>query len=80
MTSIQEKIIKPKLELLELAKQLGSVSQAWGMSRTMLKSVSGGAADFIVMRPEPAGQPAPRFQGLDAFPRRPSARAAACRP
>jgi hypothetical protein len=28
MTSIQEKIIKPKLELLELAKQLGSVSQA----------------------------------------------------
>ena len=28
MTSIQEKIIKPKLGLLELAKQLGSVSQA----------------------------------------------------
>jgi len=28
MTSIQEKIIKPKLVLLELAKQLGSVSQA----------------------------------------------------
>ena len=28
MTSIQENIIKPKLGLLELAKQLGSVSQA----------------------------------------------------
>lgn len=28
MTSIQEKIIKPKLWLLELAKQLGSFSQA----------------------------------------------------
>lgn len=28
MTSIQEKIIKPKLGLLELAKQLGGVSQA----------------------------------------------------
>lgn len=28
MTSIQEKIIKPKLGLLEPAKQLGSVSQA----------------------------------------------------
>lgn len=28
MTSTQEKIIKPKLELLVLAKQLGSVSQA----------------------------------------------------
>ncbi len=28
MTSIEEKIIKPKLGLLELAKQLGSVSQA----------------------------------------------------
>ncbi len=28
MTSIQNKIIKPKLGLLELAKQLGSVSQA----------------------------------------------------
>jgi len=28
MTSMQEKIIKPKLGLLELAKQLGSVSQA----------------------------------------------------
>lgn len=28
MTSTQEKIIKPKLGLLELAKQLGSVSQA----------------------------------------------------
>lgn len=28
MTSIQEKIIKPKLGLLELDKQLGSVSQA----------------------------------------------------
>ncbi len=28
-TSIQEKIIKPKLGLLELAKQLGSVSQAF---------------------------------------------------
>ena len=28
MTSIQEKIIKPKLGLLELAIQLGSVSQA----------------------------------------------------
>lgn len=28
MTSIQEKIIKPKLGLLELARQLGSVSQA----------------------------------------------------
>ena len=28
MTSIQEKIIKPKLGLLELAKQLGSASQA----------------------------------------------------
>ena len=28
MTNIQEKIIKPKLGLLELAKQLGSVSQA----------------------------------------------------
>ena len=31
MTSIQEKIIKPKLGLLELAKQLGSVSQACNM-------------------------------------------------
>lgn len=29
MTSIQEKIIKPKLGLLELAKRLGSVSQAY---------------------------------------------------
>lgn len=28
MTSINEKILKPKLGLLELAKQLGSVSQA----------------------------------------------------
>ena len=28
MTSIQEKIIKPKLGLLELTKQLGAVSQA----------------------------------------------------
>ena len=28
MTSLNEKIIKPKLGLLELAKQLGSVSQA----------------------------------------------------
>ncbi|WP_281171994.1 hypothetical protein [Leisingera aquimarina] len=28
MTSIQNKIIKPKLGLLELGKQLGSVSQA----------------------------------------------------
>ena len=28
MTSIEEKIIKPKLGLLELARQLGSVSQA----------------------------------------------------
>jgi hypothetical protein len=28
MTNIQEKIIKPKLGLLELARQLGSVSQA----------------------------------------------------
>ena len=28
MTSIQEKLIKPKLGLLELAKHLGSVSQA----------------------------------------------------
>ncbi len=28
MTSIQEKIIKPKLGLLELAKQLGPISQA----------------------------------------------------
>jgi len=33
MTSIQEKIIKPKLGLLELAKQLGSVSQACNVSR-----------------------------------------------
>lgn len=29
MTSVQDKIINPKLELLELAKQLGSVSQAY---------------------------------------------------
>ncbi len=28
MTNIEHKIIKPKLRLLELAKQLGSVSQA----------------------------------------------------
>ena len=28
MTSLSEKIIKPKLGLLELAKQLGNVSQA----------------------------------------------------
>ena len=28
MTNIEQKIIKPKLGLLELAKQLGSVSQA----------------------------------------------------
>lgn len=28
MTSTQDKIIKPKLGLLEFAKQLGSVSQA----------------------------------------------------
>lgn len=28
MTTIQEKVIKPKLGLLELAKQLGNVSQA----------------------------------------------------
>lgn len=28
MTSVAEKIIKPKLGLLELAKQLGNVSQA----------------------------------------------------
>ena len=28
MTSIQERIIEPKLGLLELANQLGSVSQA----------------------------------------------------
>ncbi len=28
MTSISEKIIKPKVGLLELAKQLGNVSQA----------------------------------------------------
>ena len=31
MTRIQEKIIKPKLGLLELAKQLGSVCQACNM-------------------------------------------------
>ncbi|MCA0930166.1 hypothetical protein [Ruegeria profundi] len=29
MTSIQERNIKPRLEFLELAKQLGSVSQAF---------------------------------------------------
>lgn len=28
MTSLEQKVIKPKLGLLELAKQLGSVSQA----------------------------------------------------
>jgi len=28
MTSVSEKIIKPKLGLLELAKELGNVSQA----------------------------------------------------
>lgn len=29
-----------------------------GMSRTMLKSVSGDAADLMVTQPEPTGQPA----------------------
>ena len=29
MSTQQAKIIKPKLGLLELAKQLGNVSQAW---------------------------------------------------
>jgi hypothetical protein len=29
MSSIEERLIKPKLGLLDLAKQLGSVSQAW---------------------------------------------------
>ena len=39
MTSIQEKIIKPKLGLLELAKQLGSVSQACNpMEELMVKT------------------------------------------
>lgn len=39
MTSIQDKIIRPKLGLLELAKQLGSVSQdckVMGYSRDSL--------------------------------------------
>jgi hypothetical protein len=37
MTSIAQKIIKPKLGLLELAKQLGNVSQACNVINLMLK-------------------------------------------
>ena len=33
MSTTQEKILKPKLGLLELAKQLGNVSQACGYSK-----------------------------------------------
>ena len=44
MTSIQEKIIKPKLGLWELAKQLGSVSQAC--------KVMGYSRDSFLNRPE----------------------------
>lgn len=43
MTSLSEKIIKPKLGLLELAKQLGNVSKAckvMGYSRDTLLSLS----------------------------------------
>ena len=50
-----------------------------GMSRTMLKSVSGDAADFMVMRPEPAGQPAHQFLGRGACPTRSLSGAVACR-
>lgn len=36
MSTIQEKILKPKLGLLELAKQLGNVSQACKVKRYIL--------------------------------------------
>lgn len=44
MTSIQEKIVKPKLGLLELAKQLGSVSQACPALRIRSWDIAGTAS------------------------------------
>ena len=44
MTTQQEKVLKPKLGLLELAKQLGNVSQAckiMGYSRDTLLPLQG---------------------------------------
>jgi hypothetical protein len=50
-----------------------------GLSRTMLKSVPGNAADFMVMRPEPTGQLAHQFLGHGALPTWPSSQAATYR-
>lgn len=62
MTSIQKKVIKPKLGLLELAKQLGTVSQVC--------NVMGHSPDSIYRvkaLSEQGGQKAP----MDPFRKRP---------
>ncbi|RDD33668.1 hypothetical protein Wcon_00737 [Wolbachia endosymbiont of Cylisticus convexus] len=41
MSTIQAKILKPKLGLLELAKQLGNVSQAYGLLKRYVLSIQG---------------------------------------
>ena len=43
---------------IDVSKDKLAVAIAGGMSRTMLKSVSGDAADLMVTQPEPTGQPA----------------------
>lgn len=47
MTCIQEKIVKPMLGLLELAKQLGSVNQACKVMGTAGTATTGSRSSTI---------------------------------
>ncbi|MEO3480756.1 hypothetical protein AAFO90_24305, partial [Phaeobacter sp. CAU 1743] len=59
-----------QLEIHAMDRDKSATGWAAGMSRTMLKSVSGDAADFMVMRLDPTGQPAHHFVGRGVFPMR----------
>lgn len=51
--------IKPFVPFNKILAGVAAVNASLlGMSRTMLKSVSGDAADLMVTQPEPTGQPA----------------------
>jgi hypothetical protein len=86
-------VVPPNLTLLKLppyAPELNSAENIWeylrknklvGMSRPMLKKARGGAAGNMVMPRRPMRQLGRRHWLVrDAFPRRPSGWATACRP